>query len=124
MGRLLLFPILLACALSVLLGVGGYSFFFSNLRDPDRELRTDVAQQKRLADCYRVGCAEYHKSRVLGCAWRLVIAHETHNPSDRNEAEKDCSSLEARERQAALKTRDNLLHRLHIPATSAYYVPM
>ena len=27
MGRLLLFPILLACALTALLGVGGYSFF-------------------------------------------------------------------------------------------------
>ena len=124
MGRLLLFPVLLACALSALLGVGGYSFFSGNRRDPDRELRTDIAQQKHLADCYRVGCAEYHKSQVLGCAWRLVIAHETHNPSDRNEAEKDCNPLEARDRQAALKTRDNLLHRLHIPATSADHAPL
>jgi hypothetical protein len=113
MGRLLISPILLACALSVLFGVGGYSFFFSHLRNPDRELRTDIAQQKHLADCYRVGCAEYHKSQVLGCAWRLVILEETHTADDADAATSDCDALGEKEKQTAAITKENLWNRLH-----------
>jgi hypothetical protein len=113
MGRLLIFPILLACALSVLFGVGGYSFFSSHLRNPDRELRTDIAQQKHLADCYRVGCAEYHKSQVLGCAWRLVILEETHTADDADAATSDCDALGEKEKQTAAITKENLWNRLH-----------
>ncbi len=80
----------------------------------------DLQEQRRLADCYRVGCAETRPSSILSCAWRLVIAEETHDAAEAAEASKDCGGLREKDRQAAEKVKHTVLRALHIEPIKAH----
>lgn len=119
MGRLLLLPILLTCALTALVILGARSFFKHPSAGPNHQLDIDIEQQRHLAECYRMGCPEAYRSAVMSCAWRLVIADETQRSDDVIEAANDCNKLDEKERHAASAAKDNLWQRLPAHPTPA-----
>jgi hypothetical protein len=117
MIRVLFLPFVIATVLVLSFGYGAWRVGTHAVQraasEREHALASDLDAQRRLADCYRVGCPAAHRSEVLTCAWRLVIAEETHgDPKDVAEASKDCDGLGERERLSASMAKDELLHRL------------
>jgi hypothetical protein len=125
MIRLVFFPVLLVCLLAVATAVGMWRFLGhvpSHAWSPaDRRLAADLDAQRQLAECYRIGCPGAHRSVVFSCAWRLVIAEETHGADqDLTEAAKDCGALHEIDHQSAVATKQTLMHRLHLDSNETH----
>ncbi len=117
MGRLLLLPLLVAWCLVIPLGYWGWQIMNHappHGTAPPGTYPANLDEQRRLAACYRLGCAEARASPILSCAWRLVIAEETHGSDDSAEAARDCEALAEKDRQTAEKVKRTVLRALHI----------
>ena len=113
MAHLFLLPALVVVVLTVAAGLGMLSFL-SHVPAHGASSRSaplDVEAQRQLARCYRIGCDHALRSKVLSCAWRLVIAEDTAaTPSDMAEARVDCDPLDNHDRDTADRAKEQLRH--------------
>lgn len=70
--------------------------------DVYRALEGDTSAQRRLANCYKVGCTYAPPDPVYECAWRQVILQElgpNKTAADEREERRSCANVHPSDRQ-------------------------
>jgi hypothetical protein len=113
MAHLFLLPVMVVITLTIGAGFGLLAFFSHGPVHgaSHRGAPLDLEAQRHLATCYRIGCNHAMRSKLLSCAWRLVIVEDTMAaPSDLAEARFDCDPLDDHDRHAADRAKEHLRH--------------
>ncbi len=83
----------------------------------EQALSGNLQSQRRLADCYRLGCSsELTPDPVLACAWRIIVVASGAPAVVQDDTEsrrRDCESLSPKDQAAAARQAKSLFQKIY-----------
>ncbi len=83
----------------------------------EQALSGNLQSQRRLAECYRLGCSsELAPNSVLACAWSIIVVASGAPgvvPDDTESRRRDCESLSPEDQAAATRQAKSLFQKIY-----------